>query len=724
MAGELVRIRTELWYDGAWNAISADVRNAMPVRLTEGISNEGGAASPGSITLQVRNGQSKVNSAIVGRYSPRNAMSDLFGKIGQNTPIRVSAALDDGSGYEVLGVGEVASWPKTWGKAGKADSWVTIEAAGILQRIGQGDPLQSAVRRAILATAPIAYWPGEDPAGSTVIASAIEGVSAMTLGTTPPTLGAEGLADGSAAAGEFAGLGSATGTLSPAVGPWSVAYVGRYLKLDSDIIELLRVEAEQIVVQFVLGLSGMSVAVTGPNNSISMSAGSVADNTAAELVTHHIVVTAQQSGSDIAMTVRVDGVETDADTLTGVTCKTPHLVRPQATQIVPTAVLADGTSLLQGHWTVYDSVFTGDLTEAIAAHVGETAGRRTERLCGEEGIAFASTGDLDASAAMGPQPVAKLYDVLAQCSAAEAAGAILPVLTEQRTALGLRFRTRASCYDLDPALTLDYSAGHLWAIEPAADLQQIANDVTAERVGGSKARSVQETGPLNVQDPTDDPQGVHRYPKTVTVNIETDDPLPHIARWARHVRTCDDERFTALAINVRGISTRTGGAALIADALAVALGDLVVVDNPPAWVLYGSIRQLVLAREIEVSRSSWTVSFAGTPARPYDVGVLASAPDDIALPVRRMVWRSCVVAEALDTTETGVDITATPLTTTNPDHFPFDIFIGGELMTATNCTGASNPQTLTVTRSVNGVVKTHAVDAEVTIAQPLILAHT
>jgi hypothetical protein len=111
-----------------------------------------------------------------------------------------------------------------------------------------------------------------------------------------------------------------------------------------------------------------------------------------------------------------------------------------------------------------------------------------------------------------------------------------------------------------------------------------------------------------------------------------------------------------------------------------------------------------------------------TPAGPYRVGVLAAAADDVDPPVGRLIWRTCVLAEALDTTETGVDITASPLTTVNPDHFPFDVFVGGERMTATACSGASNPQTLTVTRSANGVVKAHLIGAAVSIALPLILA--
>ena len=50
--------------------------------------------------------------------------------------------------------------------------------------------------------------------------------------------------------------------------------------------------------------------------------------------------------------------------------------------------------------------------------------------------------------------------------------------------------------------------------------------------------------------------------------------------------------------------------------------------------------------------------------------------------------------------------------------------IGGERMTLTACTspsGVSLAQNMTVTRSVNGVVKTHTTGAEIHLAEPVYL---
>jgi hypothetical protein len=632
MAGEMVRIKTELWYDGAWNVISADVRNASPVHITGGIGNEGGAASPGSLTLQVNNGRSKVDPTVVGRYSPRNPHSDLYGKIGRNTPIRVSAKLDDGvMAYSVRGVFEVASWPKTWGRAGEADSWVTVQAAGILQRIGQGDPLTSPLRRAMLTADPLAYWPMEDGANSTAIASGLAQGSPLALvNPSSVALGVAG-ADGSASLVEFTATGDTTsGTTSPfdlasvgvSTGKLSIGFVFKATFADTVVSSLwmpIRVEFDGSTMTSAAGVQVYAGTTAGARNGIygfDMRTGWAHDVAVSFFAgvdpfdgePHSVLVTWEQDGADVDFTIIVDGV-TKTSTRAAETLGTPrrlYFAEPLAGSLGDT-VANTGTKLAIGHGAVWGAAAPTDPYDAMTGYAGETAGRRVERLCGEHGIAFASTGDLDESMPMGPQPLAKLYDVLAEAAAAESAGALLPVLTEQREALGLYFRTRASHYNQAPALELTYSSGHLWGMDPAEDDQQIANDVTAKRSRGSEARSVQVTGEMNVSDPTDDADGVGRYPKELTLNVETDDPLPHIAGWRRNVGTCPHERYPDLRINVRGLSTRTGGAALLADALALELGDRVTIAEPPAWLPPDTIDQLVLGRDETITRKEWLI---------------------------------------------------------------------------------------------------------------------
>jgi hypothetical protein len=71
-------------------------------------------------------------------------------------------------------------------------------------------------------------------------------------------------------------------------------------------------------------------------------------------------------------------------------------------------------------------------------------------------------------------------------------------------------------------------------------------------------------------------------------------------------------------------------------------------------------------------------------------------------------------------TSMQVDTTnaASPLWTTSAGDFPFDVVVSGERMTVTNITGASSPQTFTITRSVNGVVKAQSAGADVRLFFP------
>ncbi|MFJ4617430.1 hypothetical protein [Streptomyces sp. NPDC088812] len=102
-------IWADLYFDGAWNSISRDVRQTAPVTITRGLSAESASvAEPTSCecVLDSRNH----------RYAPRNPRSLLRGKIGRNTPFRVGyeagspwAEFDGGLTYNSLFVNDAAA---------------------------------------------------------------------------------------------------------------------------------------------------------------------------------------------------------------------------------------------------------------------------------------------------------------------------------------------------------------------------------------------------------------------------------------------------------------------------------------------------------------------------------------------------------------------------------------------------------------------------------------
>ena len=82
-------IKADLKIDGVWTDVTADVFTRDLMTITRGRPDEGARTDPGKCTLTFNNGRSKVAPTVNGRYSPDNPNSDLFEKIGRNTPVRV-----------------------------------------------------------------------------------------------------------------------------------------------------------------------------------------------------------------------------------------------------------------------------------------------------------------------------------------------------------------------------------------------------------------------------------------------------------------------------------------------------------------------------------------------------------------------------------------------------------------------------------------------------------
>lgn len=75
-------IQVDLEIDGAWTEITSDVYGRDAIDIRRGRSNEEGQIGPGACSLTLNNRS--------GKYSPRNPTGVYYGKIGRNTPIRVS----------------------------------------------------------------------------------------------------------------------------------------------------------------------------------------------------------------------------------------------------------------------------------------------------------------------------------------------------------------------------------------------------------------------------------------------------------------------------------------------------------------------------------------------------------------------------------------------------------------------------------------------------------
>jgi hypothetical protein len=297
---------------------------------------------------------------------------------------------------------------------------------------------------------------------------------------------------------------------------------------------------------------------------------------------------------------------------------------------------------------------------------------------------------------MGTQRVETLLEQLRECEATDGG-----TLFESRGVLGLTYRTRKSLYSQAEALTLDVANNDLaHPFRPVEDDTNTVNDVEAKNVNGSSAREELTSGRMSVQEY---PNGVGRYDSRFDLNVYRDVELRDHASWRLSKGTVDEARWPDLHVDLDS----SEGAVLKDSVLDIDIDDKLVIENTGEVGVYDPVSQLVRGtRETWVNhRGMFHVTAA--PASPYEIAALDSS--DYVLDSG-----SSTTNEGLTTTETDVTVVTTySAELWSSTEVPFDISIGGEIMTVTAVTGATSPQTFTVTRSVNGVVKTHSTGAEV-----------
>jgi hypothetical protein len=616
-------------------------------------------------------------------------------------------------------VGEVASWQPKRGEPNQVPT-VRIEAGGILRRLGQGaTPLRSALYRGVTSPgrpAPVAYWSCEDGSDATSIAPAV-GPHPMVITGTPQMAAYTDLP----ASDPLPKMGSAkfvgtipTYAITGETAARMVVSVPASLGVTRTLVTL-RCTGTARYWQIRVDTSGnLEFRALDDESAVLFTTGFLVygvNGTVFELKMHMV-----QNGTSVDWAFGTATISGDTLTFLETTGTLASATVGRATKITaaPGQALTD---VAFGHITVANDKDRWDgYHSALIAWQGETAGNRFARLCREEGIPFTPYGDLQATEVMGPQRVAILLDLLNDCADADGG-----LAHETRWEIGVSFRTRlwmcnqsvttASLLDR-PLLTVDRSLGQLIApFEPVEDDSLTRNDVTAKRQGGSSARSVQESGPLNVNDPSADPEGVGRYDEQVTLYIGSDSRLDDHAGWRRHLGTWSEQRFPRVTLEL------ADNAALVAAALSVESGDRMVVTGSPVVVHAGDIEQLVQGYSERFDQFGWRIAYNCTPGGAWYVFVVG---DDV---LGRLHTSGSELAQPIDSDDTAFLVAVDSgkklwiTTATRPQDFPFAAQFGGEDVKVTAITGTTSPQEWTVQRSLNGVVKSHPAGTRVQIAR-------
>lgn len=599
--------------------------------------------------------------------------------------------------------GEVASWPVKWDPSGQ-DVYVQVQAAGILRRLQQQGTtsLRSTIYRGITSETDIlAYWPAEDGENSTVIGAGLDHAP-MKIKSVVPNFAS--FSDFACSAPIPVLNGSKwIGDVPPYTS--SGAFQVRFLMAvpaggdvaDSDICTITcSGTARYLVLTYKTG-GGLQLRILRVDGTVGYDSGSVAFGVNGALC--QVTIEAVQNGAAVDFqfaVVKVNGTA-GAYTTTSIT--------PVALGVVEKVEINTETALVDtaiGHVYVQnESSDIFDLQNQLNAFVGESAGTRFARLATEEGIPVFVIGDSDDSSAMGTQSIATLYSLLSECADADQG-----LFYEPRGFFGLGFITHVGMGNQDAMITLDYDSGHLTQLDPTDDDQNIHNDVTVSRTSGSSYRATLDSGALSILDP---PNGVGRYIQSLNVNVQTDQQLPDLAGWALHLGTVDEPRFPTIDIRLER-AVFVASTTLINGAIDTDVGHVIALTDLPSW-LPPDLNQFIRGYTESMSNFKHEIVYVGEPASPLTVMIY----DDLDF---RLHSDGSTLNEDLTTTETDVDVATPSGPLWSHADGNFDIIVGGERMTVTAISGSTSPQTFTVTRSVNGIVKTHSTGETVDLFQP------
>ncbi|MFF7553562.1 hypothetical protein ACFZA9_11830 [Streptomyces olivaceus] len=589
-------------------------------------------------------------------------------------------------------IGEISEWPQKWVASG-ADAWVPVQAAGVLRRLGRGTkPLDSALRRRIPSYKPMAYWPMEEgkdatraysglPGGDSLFLTNAEWASDDSLPSSAP------LPTIQSQTGANANLGASIRNLSWASLPaWSVQWVYRVPQAPANRRTFMRILSTGTVWDWYLQ--------SGPDNTRILGL----SNEGATLVDQGIATGAdifdgwirprfvvEQEGSNVRYTIVWANLDGSAGFYSNTVPGTSG--RPTTIASPPGGFHSDLNGMAIGHISVWDASDTLAYDRAITGWSGETAAERMLRLAEEESLPLVVDSDTNPMVSaptdrVGSQDLAPVLDLVRTAATADGG-----LLTEDQTALRLRYRPRSTLYSQTPALVLDYEQGQIAApLEPVDDDTAIRNDITITREEGASARVVLASGPLSVQDP---PTGVGVYNDSLTLSLATDAQAEPKAFWELHLGTWDEPRYPAVTINLHRHPE------LIPAVLALREGDFIRLTNMPKWVAPDDVDLMVKGLKETLLPRSWTITYDCVPAGPWRTGVvgddvLGRADVDeggstLALPSSETDAQLLVHTPASGVAGALPWITSAGPAPTYPAEFPFDVRFGGETARVTAC---------------------------------------
>lgn len=602
------------------------------------------------------------------------------------------------------------------GVGGTMVATVRVALGGIINRITQGSVAKSAMLRSLPLTSPIAYWPMEGGTSATILTNVVSSAYNATVpigiypGQSDGPAGSNGAAEMPTHISSIYGVGSPVFPVNAYVSTGTVLATYHVRQsLSSSAVSwtscISLILAGGTIARFVLEWTSAGLILSAADAS-NATIGSAIGSSTLRLVEdgdwHELQVLAVQSGSNVSMTLRLDGTQIATGTLT-----TQSLGVAASIAGIGGDVDGSAPNIEMCHMLVHSSD-VGSFTSAMDGYAGEAAHTRFARICTEEGIPyFTSATD---SRTCGPQPVADAVAVLRDLEASDEG-----VLYELVTAWGFGYRAGSERVNLSAAITIDLATYRVTGDEapdvltPIRNNQRLRNEWTISRPKGGSATYKDAANQAK--------RG--RYDDSATVNVEADIDLVHVASWYTRKGTDATVRYRTMPVDLAANNGGTDGSTnLIAPWLAIRPGDRVDRTNQPTSYANTPISVEIEGYQETATRRSWIAALNVEPYEPWRVNA-ATADSPIGALDGWADYDSCTLAVSVNTSATSWSITCSPAETSDASDYPRRHWIDGELITVTASTGGTSP-TWTVTRSSNGVSKSHSSGAAVTLADPLV----
>lgn len=600
--------------DYVWVDISDYVDGLRPVQIGRGRQDEFSEVQPARCSLTLDNRD--------GRFTPANAAGAYFPNVRIRTPIRVSVEFD-GVTY-VRFVGSVDTWGAKWPEGAGASSVANVVATSGLPRLALGTFRPMGVEE-FLRDDPVVFYPLTDAADAPEAVDLSRYAQPNLTTTATATLagslgGTSGVPTGDQTA--MVPFGTNVDAWAPQMVGTSplieVADTGYTLEMAikgtgpvTPAAEILVVQDESVVLststisgdqasRVALGVDG-----SGYLQVVARVAGTNYTRTSATVVGtgsfQHVALTVTRAGGNSTPRLYVDG----ALVYTGATFP-DHAVELNR-------LLLDGSNAAAyGYVAVHKSVLAAD---RIAEHADalltgfteDTSGERFERLMGYAGLEFDAETGVTSSV-----PLMKIDDrnplTLLQTLNQAEGGLIFEDASGRVAFQGRDHRSKEPL-----SLTLSAAAQQIGADLDVTDNDAgLLNDVTA----ASTEAGIASFRAFDAE--SDYAYGPYRA--TATIPTTSADEVRGYAEWQVAKRAQELTRISSVSVDVGNMADFD-----IPALLSVELSDRIALADLPEQAPAASLECFVESITESISFTSYTTTFALSPAELFDAWVLDSA---------------------------------------------------------------------------------------------------